>query len=151
MRLGTVSLDGAKIHANASRHNALSYGRAQKIEAQLRDEVRDLLARAEAADSASLPAGLSIPDELARREARLSDIAEAKAKIEARAAERFADEQRHYEERLAAREARAKARGKRPGGRRCRFDADRWRAPECFPLRCPPSGADARTLISENP
>jgi hypothetical protein len=75
------------------------------------------LARAEAADSASFRAGLSIPDELARREARLSAIAEAKAKIEARAAERFADEQRHYEERLGAREASAKARGKRPGGR----------------------------------
>ena len=148
VRLGTVSLDGAKIHAKASRHNALSYGRAQKIEAQLRDEVRDFLARAEAADSASLPAGLSIPDELAWREARLSAIAEAKAKIEARAAERFADEQRHYEERLAAREARAKARGKRPGG--CPPQPPSGGAPECSPLRCPPSGADART-ISENP
>lgn len=117
VKLGTVALDGTKIHANASRHNALSYGRAQKIEAQLRDEVRDLLARAEAADSAPLPGGLSLPDELARREARLEAIAEAKAKIEARAAERLADEQRQYEERLAAREAKAKARGKRPGGR----------------------------------
>lgn len=117
VKLGTVALDGTKIHANASRHNALSYGRAQKIEGQLRDEVRDLLARAEAADSAPLPEGLSLPDELARREARLAAIADAKAKIEARAAERLADEQRQYEERLAAREAKAKAHGKRPGGR----------------------------------
>lgn len=117
VKLGTVSLDGTKIHANASRHNALSYGRAQKIEGQLRNEVRNLLARAEAADSAPLPAGLSIPDELARREARLAAIAEAKAKIEARAAERLAAEQQRYEERLAAREAKAKARGKRPGGK----------------------------------
>ena len=117
VKLGTVSLDGTKIHANASRHNALSYGRAQKIEAQLRDEVRDLLARAEAADSAPLPEGLSLPDELARREARLAAIADAKAKIEARAAERLADEKRQYEERLTAREAKAKARGKGPGGR----------------------------------
>ena len=86
LRLGTVALDGTKIHANASRHNALSYGRAQKIEEQLRAEVQELLARAEAADSTPLPAGLSVPEELARREDRLAAIAEAKAKIEARAA-----------------------------------------------------------------
>lgn len=117
LKLGTVALDGTKIHANASRHNALSYGRARTIEAQLHTEVRELLARAEAADSAPLPAGLSVPEELARREARLAAIAEAKAKIEARAAERHAEEQRQYEAKVTAREAKAKARGKRPGGR----------------------------------
>lgn len=115
LKLGTVALDGTKIHANASRHNALSYGRAQKIEAQLQDEVRQLLARAEAADSVPVSAGLSIPEELARRQDRLAAIAEAKAKIEARAAERQAEEQRQYDAKVAAREARAK--GKRPGGR----------------------------------
>ena len=117
LKLGTVALDGTKIHANASRHNALSYGRAQKIEARLQDEVRQLLARAEAADSAPLPAGLSIPEELARREGRLSAIAEATAKIEARVAERHAEAQCQYDAKVAAREARAKAKGKRPGGR----------------------------------
>ena len=117
LKLGTVALDGTKIHANASRHKALSYGRAQKIEEQLQDEVRQLLARAEAADRAPLPAGLSIPEELARRQVRLAAIAEAKAKIEARAAERQAEEQRQYDAKVVVREARAKAKGKRPGGR----------------------------------
>lgn len=117
LKLGTVALDGTKIHANASRHNALSYGRAQTIETRLHSEVRELLARAEAADSSPLPAGLSVPEELVRREARLAAIAEAKAKIEARAAERHGEEQRQYEAKVAAREAKAKARGKRPGGR----------------------------------
>lgn len=117
LKLGTVALDGTKIHANASRHNALSYGRAQAIEAQLREEVRALLARAEAADRAPLPPGLAVPAELVRREARLAAIAAAKAKIEARAAERLAEETRQYETKLAVREAKAKARGKRPGGR----------------------------------
>ncbi|HXD03784.1 MAG TPA: IS1182 family transposase [Novosphingobium sp.] len=117
LKLGTVALDGTKIHANASRHNALSYARAQTIETQLHTEVRELLARAEAADRAPLPAGLSVPEELARREARLAAIAEAKAKIEARATDRHAEEQRQYEAKVAAREAKAKARGKRPGGR----------------------------------
>ena len=42
-RFGTVSLDGTKLHANASRHSALSYGHAQKIEAQLKAEVQEML------------------------------------------------------------------------------------------------------------
>src|SRR3546814_4564119 len=45
-RFGTVSLDGTKIHANASRHSALSYGHAQKIEAQLKAEVQEQIGRA---------------------------------------------------------------------------------------------------------
>ncbi|MGH8586842.1 MAG: hypothetical protein ACREWE_11905 [Gammaproteobacteria bacterium] len=56
-------------------------------------EVAKLLARAEAADAEPLPEGLNLPEELARREARLQAIGEAKAEIEARAAQRFAGEQ----------------------------------------------------------
>ena len=67
LKLGTIALDGTKIHANASRHSALSYGHAQKIEAQLEAEVKELLARAEAADQEPLPEGLSLPEELTRR------------------------------------------------------------------------------------
>jgi transposase len=85
LKLGTVALDGTKIHANASRHSALSYEHAGKIEAQLKAEVAELLARAEAADHADVPDGMSIPDELARREKRLAKLAQARAKIEARA------------------------------------------------------------------
>jgi transposase len=71
LKLGTVGLDGTKIHANASKHSALSYEHACKIEAQLKAEVAELLAKAEAADQADLPDGMSIPDELERREERL--------------------------------------------------------------------------------
>jgi hypothetical protein len=71
LKLGTVGLDGTKIHANASRHSAMSYEHAGKIEAQLKAEVAELLARAEAADQADVPDGMSIPDELARRAERL--------------------------------------------------------------------------------
>ena len=84
LKMGTIGLDGTKIHANASRHSALSYEHAGKIEAQLKAEVADLMAKAEAADAADVPDGMSIPDELARREERLRKIAEARAKIEAR-------------------------------------------------------------------
>src|SRR5437899_765215 len=54
LKLGTVGLDGTKLHANASRHSALSYERAGKIGAQLKAEVSELMAKAEAADRADL-------------------------------------------------------------------------------------------------
>jgi transposase len=117
LQMGTVALDGTKIHANASRHSALSYEQAGKIEAQLQAEVTELMAKAEAADQADTPDGMSIPEELARRETRLAEIARAKAIIEARAMERFAREQADYEAKLAAREARQAATGRKPGGK----------------------------------
>jgi transposase len=117
LKMGTVALDGTKIHANASRHSALSHEHAGKIEAQLKLEVAELLAKAEAADKAEVPDGMSIPEELARRETRLEKLAEARAKIEARAKERFAREQTEYQAKLAAREAKAKATGRKAGGK----------------------------------
>jgi transposase len=117
LKLGTVALDGTKIHANASRHRALSYEHAGKIEEQLKSEVADLMARAEAADQGAVADGMSIPDELARREARLAKLAEARAKIEARAKERFEREAAEHAAKLAAREAKAEATDKKPGGK----------------------------------
>lgn len=117
LKMGTVGLDGTKIHANASRHSALSYEHAGRIEAQLKADVAELMAKAEAADQADLPDGFSIPDELARREERLSRLAEARARIEARAKERDAREQAEYEAKLAARQEKEKRTGKKPGGK----------------------------------
>ena len=117
LKMGTVGLDGTKIHANASRHSALSYEHAGKIEAQLKAEVADLMAKAEAADRADIPDGMSIPDELARREERLAKIAEARAKIEARAKERFERERAEHEAKMAARDAKTKATSRKPGGK----------------------------------
>jgi len=117
LRMGTIALDGTKIHANASRHSALSHEYAGRIEAQLQAEVAALMAKAEAADQADLPDGLSIPDELARREQRLAEIARARAIIEARAQERHAREQAEYAAKMAARAAKAAATGRKPSGR----------------------------------
>ena len=117
LKMGTVALDGTKIHANASRHSALSYEHAGKIEAQLKAEVAELLAKAEAADQADVPDGMSIPEELARREARLEQLAVARAKIEARAKERLARDEAEYAAKLAAREAKAAATGGKPRGK----------------------------------
>ena len=117
LKLGTLGIDGTKIHANASRHSALSYEHAGKIEAQLKAEVAELMAKAEAADKADIPDGMSIPDELARREDRLQKIAETRTKIDARGKERFAREQAEHEAKLAAREAKTAATGKKPSGK----------------------------------
>jgi transposase len=117
LKMGTIGLDGTKIHANASRHSALSYEHACKIEAQLKAEVADLMAKAEAADTADIPDGMSIPEELALREERLRKLAEARVKIETRAKERYARELAEHVAKLAAREAKVAATGKNPGGK----------------------------------
>ena len=117
LKMGTVALDGTKIHANASRHSALSYEHAGKIEAQLKAEVADLLKKAETADQTDIPDGMSIPEELARREDRLKTLAVARAKIEARAKERYERERAEHEAKMAARAARTAATGKKPGGK----------------------------------
>jgi len=117
VKLGTVSLDGTKIKANASKHKALSWEYANKLEAQLKGEVEELLRLAEEADNSSLPEQMDIPEELKRREERLTKIAEAKAEIQARAQVRFEREQAEYEEKLARRKAKEERTGKKPGGR----------------------------------
>lgn len=88
LKLGHIALDGTKIDANASKHKALSWAHANKIEAQLRREVQTLLALADKSDRAAIPDGMDVPAEIARREDRLSAIAQAKAKIEQRAGKR---------------------------------------------------------------
>ncbi len=117
LKLGSVSLDGTKIKANASKHHALSWGYARKLENQLKEEIKELLGKAKQADKEDLPEGMNIPEELARRESRLEAIAAAKAQIEQRAAERFVKEQQSYKEKLAARNAKEKETGKKPKGR----------------------------------
>ena len=118
LKLGTVALDGTKIHANASKHSALSYEHAGKIEAQLKAEVAELLAKAEAADQADLPDGMSIPDELARREERLEENRRGSQPRSRRAPKSVTSASKpSIEAKLAAREAKTKTTGKKPGGK----------------------------------
>jgi transposase len=115
VRLGQISLDGTKIKANASKHKALSHGHIEKLEAQLREEVQALLQKAAEADGAEEPDGIDLPEELARRQDRLKALAEAKAKIVERVAERDARAQQDYEAKVARREGQRQA-GKKPRG-----------------------------------
>ena len=117
LKLGSVSLDGSKVKANASKHKALSYDYAGRLEAQIKGEVAELLRKAEAADRVDIPDGMNIPEELERREQRLAGIAQAKAEIEKRAAERHAREQAAYEKKVAERAGKEQKTGKKPRGK----------------------------------
>ena len=117
LKMGTVCLDGTKIHANASRHSALSHGHIVKLEDQLKAEVQELLALAEAADTANIPDGMSLPKELKLREDRLAAMASAKAKIAARAAQRYAREKAEFDEKMNKRQAKIDGTGKKPRGK----------------------------------
>jgi transposase len=111
-----VAVDGTKILANASKHNAVSYERAGQMIAQLELEVKQLVAKAEQADSTPLQEGLSIPAEIARRQERKAALARARAEIEARAQARYAAELAEHEKKLDERAAR-KERGQSVGGK----------------------------------
>ena len=117
IKLGKVSLDGTKVKANASKHRALSWGHACKIEKQLQAEVAELMRLAQEADAADIPAEMDIPEELTRRQDRLTAIADAKEKIKQRAEERYSREKQQYDEKVAARKAKAEKTGKKPRGR----------------------------------
>jgi len=117
LKLGKVSLDGTKVKANASKHRALSWGHACKIEKQLQAEVAELMQLAQEADSSDIPDEMNIPEELLRRQDRLDAIDEAKEKIEQRANERYSREVEEYEQKVADRKAKAEKSGKKPRGR----------------------------------
>ena len=91
MKLGRVALDGTKVKANASKHKAMSYDRMKEKERQIRAEVRELLAQAEATDAeedalyGADQRGDELPEELQRRETRLQKIRAAKRALEERA------------------------------------------------------------------
>ena len=115
LKLGKVSLDGTKIKANASKHKAMSWGYANKLEDQLRKEEQELLKKAEQADAED-ESEMDIPDELARREDRLAAIKEAKEEIERRALERFEKEQAEYEVKCQQRKDKEAQSGRKPRG-----------------------------------
>jgi len=120
LKLGNLSLGGTKIHADASKSQAISYKRLIELEAQLRQEVQALLTLGEQVDQRERPwpAGLVVEDELALREARLANLAQAKAVLKARAQERYQAEKAEYEAKLRAREEKARRSKRRPRGRK---------------------------------
>lgn len=102
--LGRVAIDGTKIKANASRHKAMSYDRMKKEERRLKQEIEELLKRADQVDKAEDAEfgeevrGDELPEELRRRETRLQKIREAKTRLEQRQEDKDRQEGRHVDE-----------------------------------------------------
>jgi transposase len=119
LKLGNLSLDGSKLHADASKSHAVSYKRLVELEAHLRTEVQELLTLGEQADQgeAVLPGGWVVEDEITLRQKRLENLAQAKAVLEARAHERYQAEQAEYEAKQRAREEKARKHHRKPRGR----------------------------------
>jgi transposase len=119
LRLGNISLDGSKIHADASKQHAVSYKRLLELETDLRQQVRELFALGEQADQGelTLPSGLSVADEIAFRQERLENLAKAKAVLEARAHERYVAEKAAYDAKVREREEKARQHKRPPRGR----------------------------------
>jgi len=119
LQLGNISLDGSKIHADASKSHAVSYKRLIELQSQLQQEVRELFRLGEQADQGELqlPEGLVLEDELKIRQERLANLAKAKAVLEERAQKRYAAEQAEYEAKLKERTKKARKRHHKPKGR----------------------------------
>ena len=86
LKLGNISMDGSKVHANASKSKAVSSKRLLALEGRLRAEVDQLFRLAEQADGHEVPAGMNVTDEIVLRQERLARLAEAKQVLQARAA-----------------------------------------------------------------
>lgn len=116
LQLGNVSLDGSKIHADASKSKAVSHKRLLAIEAYLQAEVNELFALAESADGGPLPDEMNISDEIERRKRQLERLAKAKKVLEARAQARYEAEKAEYDAKMQAREEKAAKKGRKPPG-----------------------------------
>ena len=119
LKLGNISVDGSKIHADASKSKAVSYKRLGELETELHKEVHELLELGEQADQGALrlPEGLVVEDEIAIRKEWLENLAGARIILEGRAQERHSAEQAEYEAKLREREEKAKSSGRKPRGR----------------------------------
>jgi transposase len=121
LKLGNISLDGTRIHADAAKSHAVSYARLLELETALRQQVAALLTLGEQVDQheQTLPTGLVIEDEIGLRQTRLENLAKAKQVLQARAQERYTRERAEYEAKLAARAEKAPLREtkRKPVGR----------------------------------
>ena len=113
LRLGTVSIDGTKIDANASKIRSVRYDRAQALRETLAADIAALTAKAEAADAEDHDPQ-ALPAELARRDALKAKLDAACARLEAQARAEADAARPAYEASRAAHDARTGRRGRAP-------------------------------------
>ncbi len=116
LMLEDISLDGTKIHADASKSKAVSYGHLVKLRAALEGEVAELLRLGEAADKPPLPEDIDVGAEIERRQQKLANLAKAERVLQSRAQERYEQEEAEYEGKLAERIARQAQTRRKPRG-----------------------------------
>jgi transposase len=104
LKLGNISLDGSKIHADAAKSKAVSYKRLIELEQRLRQEIDELFALSEQAESEDVLPGMNVAEEIAFRQGRLLNLEQARAVLEARAAARYEAEQAEYAQKMRQRE-----------------------------------------------
>jgi transposase len=118
LELGHISLDGSKIHADASKSKAVSHKRLLELEKKLQAEVDELLELGQQADQANLPDELDISAEIAFRRERLLNLSQAKTVLKLRAEARYQAELAEYEAKVREREEKEKEIGRKLGGRK---------------------------------
>lgn len=118
LKLGRISLDGSKIHADASKSKAVSYKRLLEMERLLEREVEELLALSEQADEGQLPAGMDVQEEIVLRRKRLGNLARARAVLEMRAEEQYQIAKAEHEAKMREREEKARQENRKPRGRK---------------------------------
>jgi transposase len=114
LQIEDISLDGTKIHADASKSQAVSHKRLGEIQAQLQLEVNALLQLGQQADGVVEP--IEVAAEVARRQAKLADLSVAQTVLHGRAQARYELEQAAYDEKMSAREAYTTRTGRRARG-----------------------------------
>ena len=112
LKVGTISVDGTHIKANASKDKNIRYDWAGELEQQLRGDIEQLLTQAEQTDQQDQADGQSLPEEISRRERLLERVQQAREQLEQRAKQRAEAQQAEYEKKLADRDKRS---GKRKG------------------------------------
>ena len=116
LKMGNLSLDGSKIHADASKSKAVSYKRLLELEIFLRREVEELFKLAETTEAAELPEGFKIEDEISIRQARLERLEQARKVLEERASDRYQQEMAEYQAKVKEREEKSRSQGRKPKG-----------------------------------
>ncbi len=115
LKVGTVSVDGTHIQANASIGKSLRYDRAKVLEARLSEDIAELMSQAEQSDTRDDNDGQSLPDEIKRRETLREKMRQAQANLERRAKARAEAQQSEYQRKLSQREQRdGKRKGQKP-------------------------------------
>ena len=117
LKMGKVSVDGTHMKASASINKNVTYKRAKELKAQLKKDVQELLKKAEASDEARNE-GEDLPEEIKRREAMITKMDEAMAKLKAQAAKEQVEAQKAYDEKVKEREQKEKQSGQKQKGKK---------------------------------